>query len=229
MKKQCLSMLLSILLLFVIAISPLSTNSVKANVTNNEKPKHHMKAYLKNEQTNKKIDLPVEVIEDSENTFSAEVKVTDQALAVTSTYEGRSVVDATGGLTLTITEYFSESYVGGWTGALDYGTAVWTRSDSQLTVKTNTARLWNSVCAHRVNGGQLDCFRDNNHYNYLFTPLMGQTWRANPSFRGTWYTLDSLGYFATHAESTILRIPTGTTWFLGFCVSQGGGEMVDCY
>lgn len=214
-RKFCIrlfhGMLLTLLVLFTIHSNPVSANSLLK-----DKPKHFAKATLKNLETKDKIELPVKITEEENNSGQSTtyiVNITSGALS-----ESHSYYDTTAGVKLTVTMYYDEQWVGQHRVAIDRTNARWDKYDNTITI--SNVEIGSSVWSADPSLAKTESVA-------IGTPSIGATYVQTPSWRGIFVVVNDFAYQESLANST-LRHGTGSTWSLNLCVSQGGGAIIAC-
>lgn len=217
MKTKLVSRILLVVFALIIVLSTIQPNAVFANNLSGEKPEKHVKAYLLNNSTKEKFELPVKVKE-SENGKSASYEVIVMSGSLSETHYKW---DTTAGVKLTVTQYYDETWVGNQKVALDRSTAKWQKTDNTITIKNALVR--SAVWGYRASDGT---FLSKSETKTIGTPSLNTWYTQTPSWRGTYIIIDDIAYQATSASSTLVR--GGSSWTLQLCVSQGGSAQMDC-
>jgi hypothetical protein len=200
---------------FILAIA--WPKNVYANNNPETKKDKQIKAYILNNKTKEKFELPVvETIDETGNMLTYVVLVPTSYLS-----ESHSRLDASYSVRLTITQYFNQKTIGSYQYVdLQKSSAKWEKLDSQVTI-TN-AKIRSGVYGYTEAGRILN----KSETKTIGTPTSNTWYSQIPSWKGTYVRVTGLDYQATYAENTIVR--GGSSWSLGFCVSQGGGDWGDC-
>jgi hypothetical protein len=205
MKKNIFTNLLRVVFSMIFLLSSIQPGVVNA------KSYKHVKAYLTNNSSKERIELPVEIkMNENGHDITYEVIVMSGSLS-----ESHSWLDTTDSARLTITQYFDKKTIGYKTYvALDRSVAKWEKLSSQITIKN--AKVGSKVYGYKESGA----FINKNETKLVGTPVNNTWYTHTPSWKGIWMLVDFFGFQISNASSTIVR--GGSSWTMEFCVAQGG-------
>lgn len=215
--KNFFKSLFQIMLLGTMVLAIIWPKNVYADNNVEVKKDKQVKAYIINNKTKEKIPLPV--IEKKVSTGDKLMYVVLVPMSLLS--ESHSRLDASYSVRLTITQYFYQKSIGGYQYVdLQKSSAKWEKLDSSVTI-TN-AKIRSGVYGYTEAGKLLN----KSETKTIGTPVSNTWYSQIPSWKGTYVKVTGIDYQATYAENTIVR--GGSSWSLGFCVSQGGGDWMGC-
>lgn len=221
MKNKRITLMIWLGAIIILALFVMPFNQVVYANSNNHREiggNGAVKAFLRNDKTGERVILPVKITNGKEaNSTIFEVFIPSTILD----YETHSRTDTTGGVTLTITQYYTAHYIGGLSASLDGSYAKWTKSDG--TISITNAQVTSAIWGYKADGSG---FYSNNEQRWIGVPSLNTWYSQIPSFKGIFVVIDGFGYIESYASSTLVR--GGSSWGLGFCVSQGGNDMINC-
>lgn len=209
---------IAILTILTFFVMPLSQETYAKNVdlTKGKEGRAEI-AVLRNLHTNEKIYLPVRIDKGNDaNSVNYEVFVPSSILS----YESHQHSDITGGVTLTITQNYTEKFSPEYAVSVSSSSAKWTKSDN--TISITNASVTSFVSGYISGGGYLT----KNETRSIGIPSLNYVYYQYPSWAGTYIIIDEISYQASRADSTLVR--GGSSWSLGFCVAQGGQQSLAC-
>ncbi|HLA87739.1 MAG TPA: hypothetical protein VJL10_06950 [Anaerolineales bacterium] len=217
-ERSPFAMIIAIIVLLVFLGMPSSQPAnAKSNDPTNRTPKHTEIAVLRNLKTNERIKLPIKKYNGKvPNSTIYEVFVPSSILS----YESHQHPDDTGGVTLTITQSYSERSYPEYSVSLTSSSAKWMKSDN--TISITNASVTSAVAGYISGGG----FLIDDETRSIGVPSLNTWYYQYPSWTGTYIIINDMGYQATRADSLLVR--GGASWDFGFCVAQGGGQVISC-
>jgi hypothetical protein len=123
--------------------------SVYSQNTNLDRNNEISQAFIKNLRTNEKTYFPVKITRNIDNKLAIyELFISSAAVS-----ESQFHWDSSGGIKLTITQYYQEHVVGSYVVALTQSSAKWEKSDYRITI--NNAYVRSEVYGYPEKGGAL--------------------------------------------------------------------------
>lgn len=210
----------NLLILITLLIICFRVGDVSARDLSGIKPEVNVQAVLRSLETGEEVSLPViarqYTIEGSDTSYT-DYEVTIPALFYV---KSASHYDSTLSIRVTLRQFYSEHVGGQRSVAVDRYEAKWEKFDNTVTIK-------DAYIMPAVNG-----FSEGGQSYYkkykatIGTPNLNTWYITYPSWRGVYIIMNDFSYQAAAVYSKLVR--GGSTWYLDFCVQQGGGNMGEC-